>query len=212
MSVREDCHWFDLELKLHNVKDVWDTVIEEDEQFYSYDGQLNSNVEKQANTQLIVSGPMIDVYLNELGNQILNKLSRGKTTGIVQTLPVLVPWQVMVHLMRMMKSYGGSVEGKVKRGSKEKVFTLTLSDSCCHKIWHIKRCKKKFLSKRRFTKDSTGKYMYNGCSKVVVSDKTPLTLCYKTKTQKMVSTFYIQRYDKDDIATDATLQSKLNPP
>ena len=213
MSVREDCHWFDFELQLHHVQDAWETVTEKkEEQFYSYDCELDSKVEKKVNTQLIVSGPMIDVYLKELGSQILHKLYREKTTGIVQTNSLLIPWQVWVNIMRLIKLYGGKISAEAKKSSKEKVFTSSLSDSCCHKVWHIKRCNKNFLSRRRFIKDITGLYVYNGCSNVVISGKTPLILTYKTKTQKVTCTYYIQSYDKDAVAIDAALQRKLNAP
>ena len=46
-------------------------------------------------------------------------------------------------------------------------------------------------------------------SKVVVTSHTPLVLSYETKSQKVVITFYIQRYDKNDIAVDACTAVKI---
>jgi len=51
---------------------------------------------------------------------------------------------------------------------------------------------------------------YDGCAKVVVWLYTPMKFDYNTKTQRLVVSFFIQRYDKDDIAVDQTLQALIN--
>ena len=67
------------------------------------------------------------------------------------------------------------------------------------------------MSKEKFSKSlPPNDYEYAGCSKVVVTSHTPLVLSYETMSQKVVIIFYIQRYDKNVIAVDAALQSKLN--
>ena len=67
------------------------------------------------------------------------------------------------------------------------------------------------MSKGKFSKSlPPNDYEYAGCSKVVVTSHTPLVLSYETKSQKVVITLCIERYDKNDIAVDAALQSKLN--
>ena len=58
--------------------------------------------------------------------------------------------------------------------------------------------------------ENSKKYIYNGWSKVVVTPNTPLVLSYETKSQKVVMTLYVQRYDKDNVATNAALQAKIN--
>ena len=211
MSVREDNSWFKLELKLHNVQDTWNNIVDEEgDEYFSFGGQLNGDVEKNSNASLAVMGPMVETYIKELGSQLFHKLSRSKITGIVETSPFLIPWQVMVQLMRMVKGYGGLVTATKKKHSKEKVFSIRLPHETCQKIWHLNRCRKKYLSKRNFIKDASGKYVYNGCSKVVVSTSTPMIATYKTETQKIMISFYIQRYGKDDQALDLALQSKMN--
>ena len=57
---------------------------------------------------------------------------------------------------------------------------------------------------------TSGKYIYNGCSKVVVSKNTPMIATYKTEVQKVDISFYIQRYDLTNQAVDLPLQSRLN--
>ena len=97
-------------------------LLRKKEDYYSYDGNLDSAAEKHSNASLVVAGPMIDVYLKELGCQILHKLSRSKVTGIVQTSSTLIPWQIMVYILRLVKSYGGVIDAQQKKRSKEKSY------------------------------------------------------------------------------------------
>ena len=66
------------------------------------------------------------------------------------------------------------------------------------------------LLKINFTKGSSGLYMYAGFSKVVITNMSPMKMIYHTKTQKALLSFYIQRYNHEDVAVDAALQSRLN--
>lgn len=211
-STRESCPWFELELNLHMVNDEWKDIIDLDNDFYSLGGALNPTIERETNTQLIVAGPMLDTYIKELGSMMVNILSRGKATGIQQTKNILIPWQVMVILMKMVKRYGGKVESRVKR-NKEKQFTITMVEQAnCEQVWHPKRCGKKYLSRRKFKKDplSPGKFICDGYSKIVITTSTPLCLSYCTRSQKATMTFFIQRYDSENMPLDAALQDKIN--
>ena len=63
---------------------------------------------------------------------------------------------------------------------------------------------------KKITKGSSGLYMYAGFSKVVITNMSPMKMIYHTKTQKALLSFYIQRYNHEDVAVDAALQSRLN--
>ena len=67
LSVREQCRWFELELKTTEVQSKWESVINKSDEFYSFDGRLDGALERKCNSRLIVSGPLVDVYLKELG-------------------------------------------------------------------------------------------------------------------------------------------------
>jgi hypothetical protein len=211
LSVREQSLWFQLELKTNEVQSEWESVINKSDEFYSHDGRLDGALEKKCNSRLIVSGPLVDVYLKELGGVMFSKLCRGKATGIQFGSPVLIPWQVMVNIMLLIKGYGGSVVSKLKGGNKEKLFTITIStEHCARKVYNLRRCGKNLLSKRKFGKNADGKFVYSGCCKIVVTGITPITIFYYTKTQKASLSFCIQRYDDEDFALDTPLQSRLN--
>ena len=217
LSTREQCPFFELELQLHCVKEKWLSVTSKDgdDSYYSLDGALDAANEKASNNNLIVSGPMVVCYLKELGNQMHSKLTRGKITGIQSSSSILIPWQVMLNIMRLIKGYGGKVVAETKK-NKEKLFTVTIShENCSGKVWHSKRCGRNLLSKRKYSKQRTSedpnkKFKYSGCSKVVVTNSTPIIVSYQTKTQKAVMSFYVQRYDEQNYALDAALQAKLN--
>ena len=109
-----------------------------------------------------------------------------------------------------------SVVAETKK-NKEKLFTVKTSDeNCSCNVWHSKRCgKKNLLSKQKFSKqrtsvDPSSKFKYSGCSKMVVTNSTPIIVSYQTKTQKAVMSFYVQHYDELNYALDAALQAKLN--
>ena len=210
-SVREKCQWFDLELKVTEVQGKWESLIDLPEEFYSSNGTLDGALEKKCNSRLVVSGPLVDVYVKEMGGIMFSKLCRGKATGIQSGSPVLIPWQIMVNIMLLTKGYGGSVEAKLKGGGKEKLFTVIIdTENCARKVYYLRRCGKNLLSKRKFVKNADGNFVYSGCCKIVVTRITPITISYYTKTQKASLSFYIQRYDDQDFALDAPLQSRLN--
>ena len=137
---------------------------------------------------------------------MFSKLCRGKATGVQSGSPVLIPWQGMVNIMLLIKGYGGSVEAKLKGGSKEKLFTVTINtENCARKVYNLRRCGKNLLSKRKFVKSADRKFVYSGCCKIVVTGITPITISYYTMTQKASLSFCIQRYDDQNFALDAQI-------
>ena len=80
-------------------------------------------------------------------------------TGIQSGNAILIPWQVMVNLMKLAQGYGATISSECKK-NKEKVFTVLInSEICGNKLWHPKRLGKKMLLKRKFTKGGSGLYV-----------------------------------------------------
>ena len=99
-----------------------------------------------------------------------SKMCRGKATGIQSGSPVLIPWQAMVNIMLLIKGYGGNVKAKLKGGSKEKLFTVTINtENCSRKVFHLRKCGKNLLSKRKFAENADGRFVFSGCCKIVVA-------------------------------------------
>ena len=78
----------------------------------------------------MVSGPLIHVYLKELGSIMLHKLCRGMMKGIQSRNAILIPWQVMVNLMKLTQGYGATITFECKK-KKEKVFTVLINSEIC---------------------------------------------------------------------------------
>ena len=110
-----------------------------------------------------------------------------------------------MNIIKLIKGYGGNIAAKLKKKQRKKHHHNTTYSELCKKDLECKELWEKFLVKRKvFQIFAPNDYEYAGCSKVVVTSHTPLVLSYETKSQKVVITFYIQRYDKNDIAVDAT--------
>ena len=110
LSQRENCRWHVLEMKLHHVEKKWEGCLEElDEEFYNCDGEFAATIERKTHSNLIVSGLIVDVYIKDLGSMMLSRLSKGRLTGIQQSSTILIPWQVYVNKIKLIKAYGGNV-------------------------------------------------------------------------------------------------------
>ena len=175
LSQRKNCRWHLLEMKLHHVEEKWENCLEEvEEEIYSCDGELDPTIEKKSHSNLIVSGPMFDVYLKELGQVLFSRLSKRKGTGIQQTSAIL-PWQVYVNIIKLIRCYGGKTAAKLKKNKEKNISLKVSTQSCTRKVWNTKRRGRDFLSKIKLSKSLSPKdYEYAGCSKVVVTCHTPL--------------------------------------
>ena len=79
------------------------------------------------------------------------------------------------------------------------------------------RVGKSYLAKRKFNKfevkEENGikqESRFSGAARVVVTSNTPITLSYYTRTQKLATSFWTQRYNENMEAMDALVQAKLN--
>ena len=105
------------------------------------------------------------------------------------------------NIMLLIKDYGRNVKAKLKGGSNDKLFTVTINtENCSRKVFHQRRCGKNLLSKRKFVMNANGRFVYSGCCKIVVIGITPITISYYTKTSLSFCTW---RYDDQDFVLDA---------
>ena len=69
------------------------------------------------------------------------------------------------------------------------------------------------MKKRHFDKvmeNGRNVLKYSGRAAVVVGKSTPLMFEYNMKQQKLTTTFYVQRYDKENFSLDLCLQALIN--
>ena len=78
---------------------------------YGMNGELDNEIEKLTGNHLILSGPCIDLYLEEIAKGITSKLSRrGNLTGLITPYEIFVPWQIMRYITGMCIGYGADVK------------------------------------------------------------------------------------------------------
>ena len=92
---------------------------------------------------------MVDVYIKEPGSMMLIRLFNGKLTGIQQTSTILIPWQVYVNIIKLIKGYGGNIAVKLKKKQRKKHHHNTNYSELCKKDLECKALWEKFLVKRK---------------------------------------------------------------
>ena len=72
-------------------------------------GNMNSGLEEICGNKLELTGPLIDSYLLEIGNQVSAKLTRSKATSLASPVVLFVPWPVFHHITVLFRGYGAEV-------------------------------------------------------------------------------------------------------
>ena len=72
---------------------------------YSMGGELNERIEKDEGLRLILSGPLVDFYLAEIGKHMLQKLTRSKLTG-PSSFTINIPTTIMKRIHGLFMQYG----------------------------------------------------------------------------------------------------------
>ena len=80
---------------------------------------------------------------------MLSRLSKGKLTGIQQSSTILIPWQVYVNIIRLIKGYGGNIAAKLKKKQRKKHHHNTTYSMLCKKDLECEALWEKFLVKRK---------------------------------------------------------------
>ena len=111
----------------------------------------------------------------------------------------------------MEQGYGGNIEPS-KKGEKI-TLTITRPDTA-EKIWSPARFSgESFLKQRHYEKiPEKGLIIqtFSGKSIVVVTQATPIEIKFSMKHQRITTTFYVQRYDRNGFARDSNLQKLMN--
>ena len=93
--------------EITSCREKWEGYLDElDEEFYNCYGECDATIERKTHSNLIVSGPMVDVHIKELGSMMLVKLSKRRLTGIQQSSTILIPSEVYINIIKLIKGYG----------------------------------------------------------------------------------------------------------
>ena len=172
---------------------------------------LDPVLEELTGNKLELVGPLLDGYIREIGLSIYAKLGRSRMTGLMAPVVLFMPFQIFKHLWVLVQGYRGSAETS-KNAEKIKL-TITRPDTA-EKIWSPARfAGENFLKKRHFEKiPEEGRFIEHFCGKsiVVVMQATPIEIHFSMKQQRITTTFYVQRYDRNGFAKYSNLQKLMN--
>ena len=173
--------------------------------------ELDPILEELTGNKLELIGPMLDGFIKEIGLSIHAKLGRSRMTGLMAPVVLFMPFQIFKHLWVLVQGYGGNIESS-KKGEKI-TLTITRPDTA-EKIWSPARFSgENFLKKRHYEKiPEKGRIIqtFSGKSIVVVTQATPIEIKFSMKHQRITTTFYVQRYDRNGFAKDSNLQKLMN--
>ena len=174
---------------------------------------MDGLLEEVVRNKLELCGPLIDSFLKEIGKSVLSKLNRSKVTGLASPVILFVPWQVYRHVLTLARGYSGNVESS-DHGVKHSI-VFTKRDALLKLFSPSRFSGENFIAYRHFKKvpSKSGKKMvsvFDGRSVVAVTDKTPFTMSYSMKTERVTVTFFVQRYTKGDLPVDVSLQALMN--
>ena len=153
-------------------------------------GNMNSGLEEICGNKLELTGPLIDSYLLEIGNQVSAKLTRSKATSPVI---LFVPWPVFRHITVLFRGYGTEVTFDNRKSKVISTFNLLETAEKIFSPAHFEG--QDVLRKRHFSgqpdKNSKMRSVYKGRSAVAISQTTPFCFDYNLINQKITVTFYI---------------------
>lgn len=173
-------------------------------------GNMDPILEELTGNKLELVGPMLDSYLQEIGQLMGNKLTRSKATGLMSPVSLFIPYSIFKHLWVLTVGY----QGNMSVDQKENVTLLISRRKTATSMWSVGRFSgQNYLSKRLFEKVPVGgrkTFVFNGRAEVVISKNTPIKILYNRKQERAYVTFYVQRYDRGDFAKDVALQKLIN--
>ena len=207
-SERSEKFWFlsTIEMKRSVEKDWLDKVWKCERKPNFGMRNLDPILEERCLNKLELAGPLVDGYLKQIGEGIMSKLGRSRNTGLMPPVRLYVPFNIFRHICNLCIGYGSSLESL--RG-KHMSFAITSVENASKIFSPARFSGGNILKKRQFQKvaeNGRSVLQYKGKAIVLVSESTPILFKYSTKQEKLLITFYVQRYDRDDFALDLQLQ------
>ena len=170
---------------------------------------LDPILEERASNKFELTGPLIDGYLQEIGKSIFSKLGRSRNTGLMPPIRLFVPYGILRHIFNVAVGYGGTLKSKKTNMS----VAIETFENASKVFSPVRFFGTNYLKKRHFDKvkeNGRNVLKYSGRAAVVVGKSTPLMFEYNMKQQKLTTTFYVQRYDKENFSLDLCLQALIN--
>ncbi|KAI8503261.1 hypothetical protein Bbelb_190820 [Branchiostoma belcheri] len=181
---------------------------------------MSADIEAAVGFNLTLVGPLVDHYVQQLGQGMSRRLRPRFHTGPA-VFSVNVPPTLWRHLEALLTGYGGTATRQycVSRAGVRSV-TVTVTDiTTAQQIWSpARRDGTNFLCRRHFGRErhigQDGQICYTsrflGHSAVVVSSLTPVVVTCHLRTGTTTCRFYRQNYTEGGLAINTSLQATLN--
>lgn len=113
-------------------------------------GVLNGEIEENVGNHLLLSGPLVDSYLYEIGKGFLEKLRRSHLTGLVLTqVAIFIHRQIFDYLCSIIVAYNG----EIRVTKRNKLICFLDNAEGANKLFHPSRFDgSNSLVKRKFKK------------------------------------------------------------
>ncbi|XP_019637146.1 PREDICTED: uncharacterized protein LOC109479596 [Branchiostoma belcheri] len=172
---------------------------------------ISLQIEEAAGNMLMLSGPLIDVYLTKLGEEVASRLRRNNSTGLA-TFADFIPSQAFTPIMYLIQRYGGQVSHFQGRGPYGKVEIKITSLEVLEAVLSGERSDgRNYFMRQHFDRERTPDKKvishYRGVTEVLVNEALPFTMQYSSSRHKVKVSFYRQKYDRNGMVENSVLQA-----
>ncbi|XP_066934430.1 uncharacterized protein [Clytia hemisphaerica] len=235
---RNNVFWSIQEGKIETLQNKWfkEEILKDKESMeldYQGNSEMDAGIERAFGHQLLLAGPLVDRYLQHIGQMIYKKLLQKHLTGYTQTYREFIPNEIFKIMLRYFAAYGCELHDvfpkrrqptaqpkkKIRKANKNvppsKSFIWITSKKVSRRLFAPERFDgTNYLAKRVFRRKKIQgrrqKLVYDGKAIVAITSETPIKMVFEYKTSQIMIGFTIQRYNENGEAIDSTVQAQIN--
>ena len=166
-EIRDEKYWMEME------KSALGIPVELPVGDLSMDGRLHKEWERRSCSKLLLSGPLVDQYIGQMGGQLLNKLGRGRHTGLQESAPIFIPYAIFKQINKLALNYKAKSTVEWKKNKVTEMILTIDALANLKNIFHFVRRGKNYLVKYRTIKTADGKKVNGGHARILATPTTP---------------------------------------
>ena len=166
-EIRDEKYWMEME------KSALGIPVELPAGDLSMDGKLHTEWERISCSKLLLSAPLVDQYISQMGGQLLNKLGRGRHTGLQESAPIFIPYAIFKQINKLALNYKAKSTVEWKKNKVTEMILTIDALANLKNIFHFVRRGKNYLVKYRTIKTADGKKVNGGHARILATPTTP---------------------------------------
>ena len=166
-EIRDEKYWMEME------KSALGIPVELPAGDLSMDGKLHTEWERRSCSKLLLSAPLVDQYISQMGGQLLNKLGRGRHTGLQESAPIFIPYAIFKQINKLALNYKAKSTVEWKKNKVTEMILTIDALANLKNIFHFVRRGKNYLVKYRTIKTADGKKVSGGHARILATPTTP---------------------------------------